>query len=483
MPKTPIKSIIICLILSLCLTGCTGIAALGGSSSVKSSDLFLTDREKKVDELLSGMKKDADKLYPEGMPYGIIDHGTNTPVNESLYEFCKALPKGGDLHVHDELVIPFSEYFRVLTETPDIYIDLDGGDDKGYLYSGDHPNTAVLLKDALSSGRVSEIEIRKSLLLTADGTPGERWKVFSRAFNIKRNLSKDRDLMEKIYEAGFRSCCNNNVDLLETRVYFSTDDASNKNLCESIRRAYYKVKKDYPGFVVRIIASSGKKQSVTIETAEDSLRSAIRLSKEIKDEYDPAEPKNFIIGLDLVHEEDVSKPLSEYEAFFNSKEVKDSGLLLFLHAGESLRDDNVNVKTARDLGPTRIGHGFNLYKYPELMTDIFYDDIAIEVCPISNYRLGYVDDLRNHPATTYIKNDIPIVIASDDGLFLEDDPLVNDYYAAILAWDLNIKDIKNICKNNIFYSGLSTEEQNELSHAWEEKWNSFIDQTLQGVKQ
>ena len=44
------------------------------------------------------------------------------------------------------------------------------------------------------------------------------------------------------------------------------------------------------------------------------------------------------------------------------------------------------------------------------------DGIAVEVCPMSNYRLGYVDDLRLHPALTYLRDDIPVVICSDDGL-------------------------------------------------------------------
>ena len=91
------------------------------------------------------------------------------------------------------------------------------------------------------------------------------------------------------------------------------------------------------------------------------------MSSSIRDEYDPEHPKDFIIGLDLVNEEDDSKPLSVYEDFFTSEEVKESGLKLFLHAGESLRPDNENVIDACLYGSSRVGHGFNLFRFPKLM--------------------------------------------------------------------------------------------------------------------
>ena len=71
-------------------------------------------------------------------------------------------------------------------------------------------------------------------------------------------------------------------------------------------------------------------------------------------------------------------------------------------------------------------------------------------------------------------NDIPIVLCSDDGLLMSRAPMVDDFYAAILCWDLNLGDIKAICRNSIRYSGLSDMEIERLMKTWEFKWNEFV---------
>ena len=288
------------------------------------------------------------------------------------------------------------------------------------------------------------------------------------------NLYNDRDLMGKLYEEGFRSCCENKVYLVELRVILFGDDEDNEETLKMIRRAYYNVRDEYPEFTVRIIGVSGKNDFFDKEFATGILRSVIRIKNQVRDEYDPEHPEDFIIGLDLVNEEDASKPLCEYKDFFESEEVVSSGLKLFLHAGESLRMDNSNVIDAYMIGVSRVGHGFNLYRYPELMKKYREKNIAIEVCPISNYRLGYVSDLRLHPGFTYMQYGIPVVICSDDGLFLTAAPLTDDFYSVILAWDLDIAEIKELCKNAVRYGSLSEEREKTLMDKWEVDWDEFI---------
>ncbi len=434
----------------------------------------LSKEEMAAEDKLTRIKREADALYPETIPYGIVDWNEASPVNKELYDFCKALPKGGDLHVHDELSIPIDEYIRIIKDYPGIMVDLAPGDTRGYLYINDAPATALPLREALILRLYTEEELKESLALTENDYKAGRWASFNKAFNVKRNLSSDPGLTEKLYEAGFRHCCKNNIDLLELRISKNADEKELRSLYETIRRAYYKTKAEYPDFTVRLIAAIGKKESVPVDTAADVLRSAIKLSKEIRDEWNPEDPKPFIIGLDLVNNEDSSKPLYEYAEFLSSPEVKNSGLKLFLHAGESLRHDNTSVRDAIELGAARLGHAFNLYRTPYLMEECREKGIAVEVCPVSNYRLGYVNDLRLHPAYTYVQNGVPIVIASDDGLFLESNPLVNDYYAAILSWDLNLVQIKELCRNNFIYSGLDDDTVNDLLTKWDKKWDAFI---------
>ena len=70
----------------------------------------------------------------------------------------------------------------------------------------------------------------------------------------------------------------------------------------------------------------------------------------------------------------------------------------YLHAGESQFSENENVVEALLLKSKWIGHGFNIALHPYLVDLAIEQDVCLEICPISNYLLGYTLDLRNHPA-------------------------------------------------------------------------------------
>jgi hypothetical protein len=60
-------------------------------------------------------------------------------------------------------------------------------------------------------------------------------------------------------------------------------------------------------------------------------------------------------------------------------------------------------------------------------------------------------------------------------------PLVDDFYAVILSWDLNLGDIKMICRNSLEYSGLSQKEINRLRDCWQTQWSSFIETMVRKI--
>ena len=294
-----------------------------------------------------------------------------------------------------------------------------------------------------------------------------------------RGLLPDQELTARLYEESFRYAWEIGVILLELRIVNKGNEDSTRSCLELIRNAYYTVRKEHPDFRVRIIGATGKNEEYPLDIAFGTLRSFIRLSKEIRDEYDPDRPQDFIIGLDLVNEEDNSKPLNLYVDFLRSEEVKNSGLKLFLHCGESLRLSNTSVKDAYAAGTYRAGHAFNLYRFPATMEKYIEDDTTVEVCPISNLSLGYVHDLRLHPAKHYLTAGVPVVICSDDGMFMTPNPLVDDFFAGILCWDLSLRDIRKICERSIRAGGLSEEETDHLLKVWQRAWNDFCAGQLQ----
>lgn len=439
----------------------------------------LSEDEQKADAILTEMKQEADALYTAGMPYAIPEWSDSSYADTKLYGFCKALPKGADLHGHDDTMISYDRFLHIIRERAEIC--LEEGDFYGRMYAPDNtqkPEGCVPISEALDNGTLTEEELIEFLTLAGRKENERGWDVLSARFLSTSGIHTNEELFKDLYEESFRTCVDNGLILVEVRLLGGFSDEANVAKLKNVREAYYRVRQDHPEFRVRIISTASKNQRYDIERAYEILGSVIRIKDQVKDEFDSSVSEDFVIGLDLVSEEDRSYPLKEYTDYLNSEEVRNSGLKLFLHCGESLLMSNDTVIDAYTLGGVRAGHAFNLYRYPDLMKKYAEDKIAIEVCPISNYRLDYVSDLRLHPALSYMRNGIPVVICSDDGLYLSTQPLVDDYYAAILSWDLGIGDIKAICRNSITYSGLPKEQTDELMKVWEAQWDQFIKDVL-----
>lgn len=130
------------------------------------------------------------------------------------------------------------------------------------------------------------------------------------------------------------------------------------------------------------------------------------------------------------------------------------------------------------LGSSRIGHGYALSKHPKLIELVKSNDIAVEVNPISNQVLKLVEDYRNHPASGFLAQNIPIVISSDDPPFWEVSPLSHDFYIAFLGIASRYSDLrtlKQLAINSIKYSSLNDNDKAKAFIKWEIKWNKFID--------
>jgi adenosine deaminase CECR1 len=100
-------------------------------------------------------------------------------------------------------------------------------------------------------------------------------------------------------------------------------------------------------------------------------------------------------------------------------------------------------------------------------------EVAIEVCPISNQVLGYVPDLRSHPAVAYINAGIPVVLSPDDpGLTRH--RLSHDFYEACLAWELDLRDLKQLALDSLLHSAMGAEEKARARTSWERRWAGFV---------
>ncbi|XP_017856626.1 PREDICTED: adenosine deaminase CECR1 [Drosophila arizonae] len=209
-----------------------------------------------------------------------------------------------------------------------------------------------------------------------------------------------------------------------------------------------------------------------------TLREKIKEFRKLQEAF----PK-FVIGFDLVGQEDKGKPL--YEQLAVLKELPPN-TNLFLHAGETnwfSASTDINLLDALLLNTTRMGHAFALVKHPILMNAVKTRNIAVELSPISNQVLHLVWDMRNHPGAQYLALDVPVVICNDDPGFWNAKGLSYDFYYAIMSMAPNnagLRVLKTLVYNSVRYSMLTDRERQRAYQVLDYSWSLFMDKVLQG---
>ena len=108
----------------------------------------------------------------------------------------------------------------------------------------------------------------------------------------------------------------------------------------------------------------------------------LKLAAELQEEY-----PDFVVGFDLVGQEDLGRPLVEFASQLLEAKAANPKLNFFFHAGETDwqgSQADFNIMDAVLLNATRIGHGYSITKHPEVLKMAKERDIPIELCPISN---------------------------------------------------------------------------------------------------
>lgn len=91
--------------------------------------------------------------------------------------------------------------------------------------------------------------------------------------------------------------------------------------------------------------------------------------------------------------------------------------------------------------------------------------------------LGYVPDQRHHPAITYLRYGIPVVLGADDPATFGYNEFTLDWYEAFMAWGLYLGDRRHLATNSLQYSSLSASEKITAMAKWKIAWDIFITET------
>ncbi len=94
----------------------------------------------------------------------------------------------------------------------------------------------------------------------------------------------------------------------------------------------------------------------------------------------------------------------------------DSGLFCTVHAGEFAPASGM-IEAMEHLPIQRIGHGVQVIHSQETMELLKERNIALEVCPSSNIKLGVFKDFNSHPFPKLLDAGIKISLSSDDPPF------------------------------------------------------------------
>lgn len=436
--------------------------------------IILREDEKALDRYLKVLKDEFKNDCGGSVPYGMPFLKDARLKNSRLYSFLSKMPKGADLHVHDMALLPASELLELLLTRPEFLINADK---KSYdLAISKTPKDGYIgLSKAIASGCYTKEEIIRNWTVEGNDDPNVGiWDFFEELFMRHGALSDNPEFAAVYYDRAFRYYCEKNIDHVEIHIMLTEDLDLSEEYVKTVRQAYYNVKKDYPSFTVRMIGAGVKADNDKIETTKRCFLNSAYVQETVKDESDPDNVSDFLIGFDIVNEEDNGLPLHEFVPMLLPAKKQFPDMKLYVHGGESLSAGNENLIDAYLLGAARVGHGFDLYRYPDLHTKYVNSEICLECCPVSNSVLGYAKDIRNHPATEYLRTGVVLALCSDDPAYMENETLTDDYFAAAVCWDLTLADLKQLALNAVMYSGLDEKRKRESLSAFGKAWKSFV---------
>jgi adenosine deaminase CECR1 len=429
------------------------------------ANLVLTPAEETANRRLMALKQselDRTRAYfPPAHSFLLVK--TKQAIAESpVFEVMSRLPKGGVLHAHGSALGDFRWLIREVSNRPDCYIYVGtsstiptGALRLAEVSPGDGWRPVSELRAAAADKEAFDDELFRSITLgEEDLRAPDIWQEFTSAFQRFGGLIGHRSVRADYWRNMLLALVDENIQYVESRSI---------GIDSSI---LLDVKTRDPDFDAKFIAAAGR--SGTREQIAQALATAIDLR---------ARDPNQVVGFDLVQEEDRTNTNLHYveQLIAAQREAERRGVDLpfYLHSGETNWAENENLYDAILLGASRIGHGLALIKHPQLMEIVKARGIAVEVCPISNQVLGYVSDLRTHPAVHYINAGLPVVLSSDDPAVFRH-TLSHDFYMAFMAWGLDLRSLKQLAMNSLTYSAMNPDEKRRALAAWERRWTTFI---------
>ena len=455
------------------------------------ADVVLSASEEEVNQKLLALQRQMMKQYQRQhfFPPSHYFYRSKRLIEQTqLFRILRKMPKGGVLHLHPGAAGNLRWVVEKALETPNCYVYWQEGRRSFVKGQIDFFKPEMVPKGFYSVWSLNKTvpHFADSLydLLTFDAgmnRPGiDVWREFEACFQRIGRFVRYQPIFRDFFQAAFATLAEDGIQHVELRTFLGVGlhDLNQRpgyytsdTLVRYLQEAVQATQKKYPDFTAKLIYTNHRFQSRKV--IDRDVEKAFRMRRRYPE---------WVVGYDLVAEEDRGRStryyLDTWLKLDSLEQVYGVDLPLFLHDGESDRIAVDNLYDAVTLGSRRIGHGFNLFLFPSLQAAVKAHNTNVEVNPLSNQILGYVEDLRVHPARYLLQQGIQCSISPDDPGVFGYEGVTYDYWAIFLAWELDLKAMKKLIMNSITYSSLSdTEKQTAMQH-WQKRWDTFIDYCL-----
>jgi len=122
----------------------------------------------------------------------------------------------------------------------------------------------------------------------------------------------------------------------------------------------------------------------------------------------------------------------------------DAGLSCTAHAGEFAPASSV-IEAIECLNIKRVGHGVLSINSPEALALLKERNIALEICPSSNIKLGIYPDMAHHPLPKFLELGYQVSLNSDDPPFMYT-TLAQEYDRVQRAYQYSDETMTNITR-------------------------------------
>lgn len=414
----------------------------------------------------------------------VEQHFQTLQANPSaLYDFLKAMPKGGELHYHFDGSV-YAETMLYLSKQT--HVCLDSESMASEFCTLESPGITILdvLKHPALFDKTVHAWSMKDFSPHTESAYEHFHSIFSKLFIIQSQIQAP------LLAAVLKKAAEQHELYLEIMMFglpdnqpFSRDIAGAKTFDDKRQRLL--ANQAFQRYVDRLVtqsqellpaahtllhcATNPKQDACKIQVNYQYYVRRTRFNDTVFADalvgFVAAERSHSIVAVNLVGGEDDPVAQHDYDQqmhIFNTLHTLYPKVHIALHAGELFPKAVVShsvqspIRDAIVIGQAeRIGHGIDIREepHPEQLAALMADKgIAVEANLTSNRLLFNIAGAQ-HPLSYYLKHHVPVVLSTDDEGILRTE-LTNEYFDAVAHYHLDYATLKNIDRNTLTYAFL-----------------------------